>query len=200
MWLHGSTGEPARRVRARADRPAAERWAGVTRLGVRARGPRHPHVHADRPVSWLGQVLGLTSSGVTRLVDRLVAGGWVTRAPGRDARSRQLTLSAAGRDRARVVLRARSEGHGRRRARAVRRGPRRVRALLGLVVRGLTVDADEALRVCGCVTGAPAPRAESAARSLTPTAGRAGWLSRSRPTRSGPDVRRYCAPCCPARR
>jgi DNA-binding MarR family transcriptional regulator len=106
------------------------------------------HVHADRPVSWLGQVLGLTSSGVTRLVDRLVAGGWVTRAPGRDARSRQLTLSAAGRDRARVVLRARSEAM----AAAVHGLSDADRAeferLLGLVVRGLTVDADEALRVC----------------------------------------------------
>jgi DNA-binding MarR family transcriptional regulator len=106
------------------------------------------HAHADRPVSWLGQVLGLTSSGVTRLVDRLVAGGWVTRAPGRDARSRQLTLSAAGRDQARAVLRARDEAM----AGAVRGLSEADRAelerLLGLVVRRLAADVSEALRVC----------------------------------------------------
>jgi DNA-binding MarR family transcriptional regulator len=106
------------------------------------------HTHADRPVSWLGQVLGLTSSGVTRLVDRLVAGGWVTRAPGSDARSRQLTLSAAGQDQARAVLRARAEAV----AGAVRGLSEADRAelerLLGLLVRGLAADTSEALRVC----------------------------------------------------
>ena len=106
------------------------------------------HAHADRPVSWLGQVLGLTSSGVTRLVDRLVTGGWVTRAPGSDARSRQLTLSAAGQDQARAVLRARAEAV----ADAVRGLSEADRAelerLLGLVVRGLAADPSEALRVC----------------------------------------------------
>jgi DNA-binding MarR family transcriptional regulator len=107
------------------------------------------HAHAERPVSWLGQVLGLTSSGGTRLVDRLVARGWVTRAPGgRDARSRQLTLSAAGRDQARAVLYARAEAM----AGAVRGLSEADRAeferLLGLVVRGLAADVSEALRVC----------------------------------------------------
>lgn len=106
------------------------------------------HAHADRPVSWLGQVLGLTSSGVTRLVDRLVAAGWVTRTPGSDARSRRLTLSAAGRDQAQVVLGARAEAM----TAAVRGLTDADRAeferLLGLVVRGLAGDAAEAMRVC----------------------------------------------------
>lgn len=65
------------------------------------------HAHPDEPVSWLGGVLRLTSSGVTRLVDRLVAAGWVTRTAGEDARSRRLRLTRTGRARARAVLEAR---------------------------------------------------------------------------------------------
>jgi DNA-binding MarR family transcriptional regulator len=65
--------------------------------------------HPDRRVSWLGDVLGLTSSGVTRLVDRLVDRGWVTRSPGSDARQRRLRLTAAGTKRARAFLRERDD-------------------------------------------------------------------------------------------
>src|SRR5688500_12936236 len=46
--------------------------------------------HPDHTVSWLGDVLALTSSGATRLVDRLVKAGWVVRSPGGDARQRRL--------------------------------------------------------------------------------------------------------------
>lgn len=63
--------------------------------------------HPDRSVSWLGGVLGLTSSGITRLVDRLVAAGWVTRTPGEDARSRRVRLTRDGHDRAFNALHAR---------------------------------------------------------------------------------------------
>jgi len=52
--------------------------------------------HPDHPVSWLGDVLGLTSSGATRLVDRLVASGWVARSPGDDTRQRRLRLTRSG--------------------------------------------------------------------------------------------------------
>jgi len=65
--------------------------------------------HPDRPVSWLGDVLGLTSSGVTRLVDRLVARGWVTRTPGTDARHRRLRLTGSGTKLARSLNRDREE-------------------------------------------------------------------------------------------
>jgi DNA-binding MarR family transcriptional regulator len=65
--------------------------------------------HPDRTVSWLGEVLALTSSGATRLVDRLVAAGWVVRSPGGDARQRQLRLTDPGEALARSVLRARNE-------------------------------------------------------------------------------------------
>jgi MarR family transcriptional repressor of emrRAB len=52
----------------------------------------------------LSQVVGLTHSGTVRLVDRLVALGFVTRRPGGDARSRSISLTPAGR---RIALKAR---------------------------------------------------------------------------------------------
>ncbi|MFL6166600.1 MAG: MarR family winged helix-turn-helix transcriptional regulator [Ornithinibacter sp.] len=66
-------------------------------------------VHPDRTVSWLGEVLALTSSGATRLVDRLVAAGWVVRSPGGDARQRRLRLTDSGEAVARSMVRARNE-------------------------------------------------------------------------------------------
>jgi DNA-binding MarR family transcriptional regulator len=65
--------------------------------------------HPDRTVSWLGEVLTLTSSGATRLVDRLVKAGLVARSPGGDARQRRLRLTAPGEGVARSVLRGRIE-------------------------------------------------------------------------------------------
>lgn len=117
--------------------PASERAALVTVLA-----------HPDRPVSWLGSVLGLTSSGVTRLVDRLVTAGWVTRTSGTDARRRSLALTAAGRERAHAVL------HARRAALAdvldVLSAADRaeLERLLALLVAGLADDRPVALRVC----------------------------------------------------
>ncbi len=65
--------------------------------------------HPDRSVSWLGEVLALTSSGVTRLVDRLVGAGWVVRSPGDDARQRRLRLSGTGESLAQRMVDARNE-------------------------------------------------------------------------------------------
>jgi DNA-binding MarR family transcriptional regulator len=65
--------------------------------------------HPDRPVSFLGGVLGLTSSGATRLVDRLVSAGWVTRTASGDSRERLIRLTAAGKRRARRALRDRDD-------------------------------------------------------------------------------------------
>jgi len=65
--------------------------------------------HPDPTVSWLGEVLALTSSGATRLVDRLVAAGWVVRSPGGDTRQRRLRLTEPGEALARSVVRARNE-------------------------------------------------------------------------------------------
>src|SRR3954447_23204436 len=55
----------------------------------------------------LRQVLGLTSSGAVRLVDRLEAAGLVRRGTGADGRTTTVALTAAGRRAARRVVAAR---------------------------------------------------------------------------------------------
>jgi DNA-binding MarR family transcriptional regulator len=52
----------------------------------------------DRPsVDLLRQVLGLTSSGTVRLLDRLAESGYVERGPGADGRSASVSLTEQGR-------------------------------------------------------------------------------------------------------
>lgn len=64
----------------------------------------------DRPsVDLLRQVLGLTSSGTVRLIDRLEESGYVRREPGTDGRSTAVILTEAGRHAAAGVSRARAE-------------------------------------------------------------------------------------------
>ena len=64
----------------------------------------------DRPtIDLLRQVLGLTSSGTVRLVDRLVDAGFVTREPGADGRSTAVKLTRAGRRAADRVSAARAQ-------------------------------------------------------------------------------------------
>ncbi len=58
-------------------------------------------------VDTLRRVLGLTSSGAVRLVDRLASAGLVTRSPGRDARETHIRLTPTGRRAARRVTSAR---------------------------------------------------------------------------------------------
>jgi DNA-binding MarR family transcriptional regulator len=63
----------------------------------------------DRPsVDLLRQVLGLTSSGTVRLVDRLAQEGYVRRGPGADGRSVSVELTQQGREAARAVAAARA--------------------------------------------------------------------------------------------
>jgi DNA-binding MarR family transcriptional regulator len=68
------------------------------------------HQFLDRPsVERLGQVVGLSSSGTVRLVDRLERAGYVEREAGQDARVSRVRLTAAGRRVARQVADARAE-------------------------------------------------------------------------------------------
>ena len=63
----------------------------------------------DRPtVDLLRQVLGLTSSGTVRLVDRMAESGYVQRGPGGDGRSTSVSLTGAGREAAEAVTAARA--------------------------------------------------------------------------------------------
>jgi DNA-binding MarR family transcriptional regulator len=67
------------------------------------------HQFLDRPsIDLLRQVLGLTSSGTVRLVDRLESDGYVTRGPGGDRRSTAVELTPAGRQVAARVAAARA--------------------------------------------------------------------------------------------
>ena len=64
----------------------------------------------DRPsIDRLRQVLGLTSSGTVRLIDRLAESGYVRREPGVDGRSTSIVLTEAGRRAAARVSRARAD-------------------------------------------------------------------------------------------
>jgi DNA-binding MarR family transcriptional regulator len=116
---------------------ASERAALVTLLA-----------HPGRTTSWLGAVLGLTSSGISRLVDRLAEAGWVTRTAGADARRRQLQLTKEGRDRARDVLRARGDVLAAAVGTLSERDRIQLERLLGQVVTGLASTRLPALRMC----------------------------------------------------
>jgi DNA-binding MarR family transcriptional regulator len=64
----------------------------------------------DRPsVDKLRQVLGLTSSGTVRLLDRLAGAGLIERVAAADRRSTAIVLTEAGRAAAEEVCRARAE-------------------------------------------------------------------------------------------
>lgn len=106
------------------------------------------YTYPDHLVSWLGGVLGLTSSGITRLVDRLETAGWVTRTTGSDARCRRVGLTPAGRSRAHAAL------HARNAAMAELLGPlsepdrRELERLFELLVGSLAETRLPALQVC----------------------------------------------------
>ena len=104
--------------------------------------------HPDETVSWLGDVLGLTSSGATRLVDRLVAAGWVVRSPGADTRQRRLRLTEAGRALANSVARARHEALTECLAPLDDRSRDQLERALERMVAASTRDLVPALRTC----------------------------------------------------
>jgi DNA-binding MarR family transcriptional regulator len=63
----------------------------------------------DRPtVDLLRQVLGLTSSGTVRLIDRMAESGYVQRGPGDDGRSTSVSLTPDGRAAAERIAAARA--------------------------------------------------------------------------------------------
>ena len=66
------------------------------------------HFLDDPRIDQLAQVLGLTSSGTVRLVDRLQHLGMVERSAGSDARATTVRLTAVGRARAREISGART--------------------------------------------------------------------------------------------
>lgn len=117
--------------------PASESAALVTLLA-----------HPDQGVGWLSEVLCLTDSGATRLVERLVAAGLLRRRPGADGRTRVLRLTAAGR---RTATRLLAERHERLEQVLAPLGDterRTLERLLEKMVAGLADDHPAALRTC----------------------------------------------------
>lgn len=104
--------------------------------------------HPDRTVSWLGEVLALTSSGATRLVDRLVAAGWVSRSPGGDSRQRRLRLTETGEEIAQRVVSARNEVLAGCVAPLDDRARGQLERALELMVGASTDDLPAAMRTC----------------------------------------------------
>jgi DNA-binding MarR family transcriptional regulator len=64
---------------------------------------------AQPTIGTLDQVVGLTSSGAVRLIDRLEAEGHLQRAPGPDGRSRSVNLTRSGQQVAARVAKARAQ-------------------------------------------------------------------------------------------
>jgi DNA-binding MarR family transcriptional regulator len=132
-------------------RPRSEAGALVTLLA-----------HPGRSTGWLGGVLGLTSGGITRLVDRLVTDGWVQRSPGNDARRRTLALTASGAEQAEQILADRRAAIDRALCRLDADERRTLERLLDKVLAALPEDSMEALQLCrlcdrhACADGDPA--------------------------------------------
>jgi DNA-binding MarR family transcriptional regulator len=92
-----------------SDRTVDAITAAGGRSGAGAAALSALHHFLDTPsIDRLRQVLGLTSSGTVRLVDRLVEDGYVRREAGVDGRTTLVRLTPAGEQAARAVTQARA--------------------------------------------------------------------------------------------
>jgi MarR family transcriptional repressor of emrRAB len=117
----------------------ADAVADATDQSVTAAGALSAlHFFIERPtIDTLRQVLGLTSSGAVRMVDRLEALGYVIRRPGDDARATFVTLTASGRRIAQRIASARSGELERALSVLTARERATFEALLGRVLVGM---------------------------------------------------------------
>lgn len=92
----------ADRIREATETAAGHAAAGPAALAALDEFLDHPNLDRVR------DVIGLTSSGTVRLVDRLAAHGYVERRPGRDGRSVAVVLTAAGHEAAARIRAARA--------------------------------------------------------------------------------------------
>ncbi len=86
---------------------AVDDAAGQAASGAAALSALH-HFPITPTIDLLAQILGLTSSGTVRLVDRLEAAGRVYRGAGNDGRATTVALTNTGQDVARRVTDARA--------------------------------------------------------------------------------------------
>jgi MarR family transcriptional regulator, negative regulator of the multidrug operon emrRAB len=119
----------------------------------------------------VSQQLRISHSAAVRLVDRLVASGFATRAPGRDARSVSVRLTPAGKRRARAVLAQRQRVVGGMLA-GLSTSERSVLArTVERLLENLAVDWRTTMEICrlcdlpACEEHAPCPAAQGAERT-----------------------------------
>ena len=119
--------------------------------------------HPRSGVGWLADVLGLTDSGGTRVVERLVAAGLLQRRPGIDGRSRVLELTERGRAQAEAALSTRERELARALEPLSDAERQALERLLGKIVTRLADDRLAALHACrlcdreACAAGARCP-------------------------------------------
>jgi len=104
--------------------------------------------HPGRSVGWLAEVLGLTSSGTTRLLDRLIAVGLVRHGQSNDIRYRSLHLTDVGRRHAEQALRHRESEIQRSLVGLTQAERQTLEGLLAKLVEGLAGDQASGWRVC----------------------------------------------------
>jgi MarR family transcriptional regulator, negative regulator of the multidrug operon emrRAB len=118
----------------------------------------------------ISQQLGVSHSATVRLVDRLEDMGLAGRAPGRDARSVNVRLTAAGKRRARGLLTERERIMTHVLGELSERDRRLLGALVEKMLDALAVDWRTTMQICRlcnipfCESGAACPAAAGAAR------------------------------------
>jgi DNA-binding MarR family transcriptional regulator len=104
--------------------------------------------HPGGSISDLQSVIGLTQTGTSRLVERLVKTGLVERRAGRDARTQSLWLTVDGEARAELLLQRRREVMEPLLEPLTATERADLERLLGRLVGGLAFDRSTALSVC----------------------------------------------------
>jgi DNA-binding MarR family transcriptional regulator len=144
------------RVRAATEAASAQEGSGPAALV-------HLRAYPGGSVGDLERVVGLSQTGAGRLVDRLVEAGLVERRPGRDARTRALSLTRKGSRAAGRILEQRAGAVAPVLARLTPSERLELERLLARVVEGLAHDRPGALTICrlcdreACCSGAGCP-------------------------------------------
>jgi DNA-binding MarR family transcriptional regulator len=140
------------------------------------------HHFLDSPnVGLLARVLGLSSPGAVRLLDRLQRDGLARRVAGTDGRVTSVALTAAGHRRAQAVTRARSALAERALEALSPAEQRQFGVLAGKILAGLIGPAGATRWTCRLCDLAPCGRPQGHCRST-----RRPWLATAAPKRVDP--------------
>jgi DNA-binding MarR family transcriptional regulator len=153
-----SAGKPARRLRAAnlagawalavADAADDAVHAALGQGGAAPAALVAIHDSPGQSIERLRPTLGLSQPGAARLVDRLVAAGWVRRSRGADARTAALSLTVAGRRVVARILRERERRLERLLDPLSDEQADQLAELLGAMLRSQTHDDHDLRRLC----------------------------------------------------